>query len=50
MDRFKTLGAEAQDKIYFIHFNHTNPMLKEGEASKLVREAGYHIAQTGMKL
>lgn len=45
MDLFDDLPDSEKDKVYFIHFNHTNPMLnKESEQYKTVTEAGYHVA------
>lgn len=35
-----------KDKIHFIHFNHTNPIINsEGKAHKMVKESGFKIAQ-----
>ena len=49
--RFDSLGATEKDKVYFIHFNHTNPLLKaNSEASKEGRAKGYHIARSGLEL
>ena len=49
--RFDSLANSEKDKIYFIHFNHTNPLLKaNSEASKEVRAKGYHIARSGLEL
>ena len=49
--RFDFLEANEKAKIYFIHFNHTNPLLKENsQASKEVRAKGYHIARSGLEL
>lgn len=48
--RFETLSEKNKNKIYFIHFNHTNPLLdRNSEASISILEKGYHIARTGMK-
>lgn len=48
--RFDSLEANEKAKIYFIHFNHTNPLLKENsQASKEVRAKGYHIARSGLE-
>jgi pyrroloquinoline quinone biosynthesis protein B len=48
LEVFKNLPAEEKSKIYFIHFNHTNPLLiPDSEQAKKVREAGYGIARTG---
>lgn len=49
--RFDALDATEKDKVYFIHFNHTNPLLKqESTACKMVRTKGYHIARTGLEI
>jgi len=45
---FDSLSAEEKAKIYFIHFNHTNPVLqKESEARTEVEKRGYHVAREG---
>ena len=49
--RFDSLEANEKAKIYFIHFNHTNPLLKvNSQASKEVRAKGYQIARSGLEL
>ena len=49
--RFDSLVAREKAKIYFIHFNHTNPLLKvNSQASKEVLTKGYHIARSGLQL
>ncbi len=49
MELFSNLSKSEKQKIYFIHFNHTNPLLNsESEQSKEVLESGFHIAQIGM--
>ncbi len=41
--------AEQKAKMYFIHFNHSNPLLDpKSQESKRVEKLGYHIARTGM--
>lgn len=48
MQRFDKLPAKEKNKIYFIHFNHTNPaLLPESEVSKQIRSNGYHIGRLG---
>lgn len=48
MQRFDKLTAKEKNKIYFIHFNHTNPaLLTESEVSKKIRLKGYHIGRLG---
>lgn len=48
MERFKHLPKAEKDKIYFIHFNHTNPVLNtNSDAYQTVLKNGFHIAQFG---
>lgn len=51
MKLFESQPAEVRNKIYFIHFNHTNPVLRpESAESRKVEMAGFHIARKGMVL
>jgi len=46
MELFASLSAAEKKKVYFIHFNHTNPVLnKESKQAKLVIENGFNLAQ-----
>lgn len=46
MELFKSLSKTEKDKIYFIHFNHTNPLLdKESIESKTLLKNGFHAAE-----
>ncbi|PCJ00161.1 MAG: pyrroloquinoline quinone biosynthesis protein PqqB [Flavobacteriales bacterium] len=46
MEKFKGLSAEEKKKIYFIHFNHTNPVINiESKQAKQVIKNGFNIAQ-----
>lgn len=48
MAMFDTLPGAEKQKIYFIHFNHTNPVLDlESARAKEVIAAGYRIAMMG---
>lgn len=48
---FQDLSATEKAKIYFIHFNHTNPLLQSGSAERqIVLDAGMNIAEEGMLL
>lgn len=48
MARFDSLPAPERNKIWFIHLNHTNPLLDpNSRESKLVEGKGYHIARLG---
>lgn len=51
MAKFEKLSSTEKDKIYFIHFNHTNPLLNpKSEQAKTVIANGFHIAHYGMVL
>ncbi len=46
MEKFKKLPAAEKDKIYFIHFNHTNPALDPNSPqAKTILKNGFHIAE-----
>ena len=46
MEKFKGLSTEEKKKIYFIHFNHTNPVINiESKQAKQVIKNGFNIAQ-----
>ncbi len=46
MEKFKELPLEEKKKIYFIHFNHTNPVINiESKQAKEVIKNGFNIAQ-----
>jgi len=49
MQKFSALPASEKAKIVFIHFNHTNPLLKKisGEKDKVI-SAGFGVAEEGM--
>ncbi|UKN01049.1 MBL fold metallo-hydrolase [Paracrocinitomix mangrovi] len=48
MSLFDQLSDNEKDKIYFIHINHSNPLLNEESAEyKKVISSGYHIAKKG---
>jgi pyrroloquinoline quinone biosynthesis protein B len=45
MRLFKDLSAQEKNKIYFIHFNHTNKTLIEtSDEYKAVVSNGFHLA------
>jgi len=51
MTLLEPLPAVERDKVWFIHLNHTNPLLDtDSEAAKLVRSKGFHIAAEGIRL
>jgi pyrroloquinoline quinone biosynthesis protein B len=46
--RFSSLESAQRDKIRFIHFNHTNPVLQpDGPAQTQIERAGMHVASEG---
>jgi pyrroloquinoline quinone biosynthesis protein B len=51
MALFSSLPAKERGKVWFIHFNHTNPLLdlKSPESLRVI-DAGYHIAAEGLRL
>jgi pyrroloquinoline quinone biosynthesis protein B len=45
------LAHEHKQKVWFIHFNHTNPLLfGSSPQSQKVREAGFNVAYEGLQL
>jgi len=48
--RFASLPANERNKIYFTHFNHSNPASTESSPeAATVRAAGFHLAREGMR-
>ncbi len=45
MERFQVLSTTDKSKVHFIHFNHTNPLLRETEEKESVLAKGFNIAQ-----
>jgi pyrroloquinoline quinone biosynthesis protein B len=51
MQLFDALPAKEKEKIMFIHFNHTNPLLNEqSEEAKLVKSKGFRIAEMNLQI
>tara|TARA_B100000073_G_scaffold18753_1_gene14881 strand:- start:187 stop:1128 length:942 start_codon:yes stop_codon:yes gene_type:complete len=51
MNYFETLLERNQNKIFFIHLNHTNPAIRENSAaSRSIIKNGFNVARKGMKL
>ena len=43
---FEELSSEERNKIYFIHYNHTNPVLDiENRACQEIQDKGFHLAR-----
>ena len=50
IELFDSIKYEEKSKIFFIHLNHTNPLLdNESDQYKFVRGKGYNVAKEGMK-
>jgi pyrroloquinoline quinone biosynthesis protein B len=50
MEKLQSLEPIEKQKIFFIHMNHTNPMLDaESKASDIVQNEGFNIAEEGMQ-
>jgi len=48
MQLFSTLPDSLRSKIMFIHFNHTNPLIKKSSPEKIkVKKAGFDVAEEG---
>ena len=51
MQLFENLSIKDKQKIHFIHFNHTNPLLIDGsEAQKAVLKNGFKIAKQEIQI
>lgn len=50
MQLFDTTGDAVKAKIYFIHLNHTNPLLWNYSKQAAFKKTGYNLAQQGQKL
>lgn len=51
MKLFGSQPAGVRNKIYFIHMNHTNPVLRvESEEARKVEAMGFHVARKGLVL
>ena len=50
MNTFADLSAEDKNKVMFIHFNHTNPILRDTKEHQEVIDAGYQVAREGMEI
>lgn len=49
LQKFSSLSSAEKSKIVFIHFNHTNPLLKkESTEKKKVKAEGFRVAEEGM--
>ena len=47
----QALGPAERGKVYFLHFNHTNPLLNpDSPERREVRRLGFHVATEGLEL
>jgi pyrroloquinoline quinone biosynthesis protein B len=51
MDFLRNIDKQQKNKVWFIHMNHTNPLLNENsKEAKFVQSQGFNIAQEGTRL
>ena len=51
MDKARNWPLALRQKVYLIHFNHTNPVLqKESDAYRAVIDFGFHVADIGERI
>ncbi|WP_394391684.1 MBL fold metallo-hydrolase [Shewanella woodyi] len=51
MALFQTLSSQQKKKVWFIHFNHSNPLINpDSKESKQVKANGFNIAKEGIRL
>ena len=51
MKVLKDLPTEEKAKVFFIHFNHTNPLIdKSSKEYKEVRSRGFNVAVEDLKI
>ena len=51
VDLFRDLSLTEKQKIWFIHFNHTNPLVdKSSKQYKEVKSKGFNVAMDGLKI
>lgn len=48
LKRFSGLKPELRERVRFVHFNHSNPLLiPKSEERTMVEDAGHHVAEQG---
>lgn len=51
MEVFALLSPEDRARVWFIHMNHSNPLLDpQSEQARWVRDAGFNVASEGLRL
>ena len=48
METLYNLNSSNRNKVHFIHFNHSNPAIRNGAASNLIRSNRFDVAREGM--
>ena len=48
MEALYYLNSSNRNKVHFIHFNHSNPAIRNGAASNLIRSNRFDVAREGM--
>ncbi len=48
IDLLSKLADNEKQKVFFIHLNHTNPLLTKGEALDSLNDLGFQMAEEGM--
>jgi pyrroloquinoline quinone biosynthesis protein B len=49
MEYFRDEDSSIRNKVFFIHFNHTNPALYQGEIKSMINEKGFGITEQGVR-
>ena len=44
------LNSTNRNKVYFIHFNHSNPAIMDGAVTNDIRSKQFNVARDGMIL
>ena len=50
MDEMSSFGIDEKGKVFFTHFNHTNPALWDDSTRNRIREKGFNLAREGQLL
>jgi pyrroloquinoline quinone biosynthesis protein B len=45
MEKFQDLSVEEKSRVHFIHFNHTNPVLRDTPEKQQVLDEGFNVAE-----
>jgi pyrroloquinoline quinone biosynthesis protein B len=48
MDLLYNLNTENRNKVHFIHFNHSNPAIRDGAVANQIRSNRFNVAREGM--